>query len=148
MGFIGCHPNIVNLVGAYTKNILNREIYIAIEYCENGSLLAYLRDNRQRYKNFVDPAGEFIADAVITEESFVYPGREGLTTITLMKIAEEVASGMEFLSSKKVIHGDLAAYVNDVNLDPILNQRDYYKEIHIKFNFFVCNNLFALNEYD
>ncbi|CAL8087274.1 unnamed protein product [Orchesella dallaii] len=109
MGFIGCHPNIVNLVGAYTKNIQNREIYIAIEFCANGNLLTYLRDNRQRYRNYVDNDGEFVADAVITEDSFVYPGKEGLTTITLMKWAEEIAFGMEFLSNKKVIHGDLAA---------------------------------------
>ncbi|ODN03810.1 Platelet-derived growth factor receptor beta [Orchesella cincta] len=70
MGFIGSHPNIVNLIGAYTKNIQNREIFIAIEYCENGNVLSYLRDNRQKYRNYVSQDGEIMTDVVITEESF------------------------------------------------------------------------------
>ncbi|ODM91122.1 Receptor-like tyrosine-protein kinase kin-16 [Orchesella cincta] len=45
MCFIGSHTNVVNLVGAYTKKIQSREIYIAIEYCENGNFLSYLRRN-------------------------------------------------------------------------------------------------------
>lgn len=109
MGFIGTHANIVNLVGAHTKNIQNREIYIAIEYCQNGNLLEYLRDNRQYFKNLISPEGTIIEDSDAINDSFVNPVRESLSTITLMKWSQEVASGMEFLSQKKVIHGDLAA---------------------------------------
>lgn len=115
MGFIGTHPNIVNLVGAHTKNIQNREIFIAIEFCENGNLLNYLRDNRHKFTNLVGQEGEydFIKSGLdsVTRESFVSPGKDqqGLNTVTLIKWVYEVATGMEFLSQKKVIHGDLAA---------------------------------------
>lgn len=109
MGFIGTHQNIVNLVGAYTRSIQNREIYICIEFCDNGNVLSYLRNNRNRFTNQVDPNGGFIDNVPITIDSFVYPDRVGLSTLTLMKWAEEVANGMEFLGHKKVIHGDLAA---------------------------------------
>lgn len=115
MGFIGTHSNIVNLVGAHTKNIQNREIFIAIEFCENGNLLNYLRDHRNKFTNLVGQDGDydFISGGLdsITRQSFISPGKDpnGLNTVTLIKWVYEVATGMEFLSNKKVIHGDLAA---------------------------------------
>ena len=75
------HPNIVRLVGACTKNIRKCEVFLATEFCVNGSLSSYLLK------------------------------LNGPTTCTrgLIKWAREIANGLEFLGRNKIIHGDLAA---------------------------------------
>lgn len=60
--YIGKHPNIVSIHGAYTAEILNGIVYVATELCTLGSLEGYLRktetlslsnetSSRDRYAN-------------------------------------------------------------------------------------------------
>ncbi|XP_035709602.1 uncharacterized protein LOC118436188 [Folsomia candida] len=119
MAYIGSHPNICSLVGACTQNIRKREIFIAVEFCTNGSLEHYLRKQRPVFINLVKN------DAIVPQEpkqrnpyenvDAEYGGADmtnnkltPITTQNLIKWSREIANGMEFLGSKKIIHGDLA----------------------------------------
>lgn len=85
---LGSHANVVTLLGCCTE----KEPYLLImEYVMYGKLLAFLRDHRtrQHYYNF-------------SEDS------DALTSRDLTIFAYCVARGMEYLSSKGIIHRDLA----------------------------------------
>lgn len=44
--YLGKHPNIVSIQGAYTAEILNGIVYVATELCSLGSLENYLRKSQ------------------------------------------------------------------------------------------------------
>lgn len=90
MTYIGKHENIVNLVGACTTNIqkselfllkstilynfskiefISEEVYIALEFCENGSLLSFMRTHRHSFLNpsYV-PEGDELAKSPLTRQ--------------------------------------------------------------------------------
>jgi FMS-like tyrosine kinase 1 len=52
MSFIGRHPYIVNLLGACTTDIRKREVFIIVEFCENGSLEKFLKNHRGDFVSF------------------------------------------------------------------------------------------------
>ncbi|CAL8147207.1 unnamed protein product [Orchesella dallaii] len=86
MCFIGENEHITKFLGAYTKEIYRGKVYIVTELCEMGSLQSYL------YK-------------VATNK------RENKTTQynELVRFCKEIASGMNFIAEKGVVHGDLSA---------------------------------------
>src|SRR5271156_5565110 len=43
MCYVGRHEKIVSLIGACTEAIDKREVYLLVEFCENGCLLSYLK---------------------------------------------------------------------------------------------------------
>lgn len=49
LNYIGCHVNIVNLLGACTANLIKGELYVIVEYCQFGSLQQYLYANRGNF---------------------------------------------------------------------------------------------------
>ena len=73
------HPNIVRFYGVYKSA---GETYIVMEYVRHGGLDVFLRDERNR--------------------CYLQPD-------TQIRICTDVAAGMAYLSSRKVIHGDLGA---------------------------------------
>nr|XP_045625733.1 vascular endothelial growth factor receptor 1-like [Procambarus clarkii] len=52
---LGQHLNIVNLLGANTRNIGRGELWILLEYCHHGNLLSFMHRHRQCFINQVDP---------------------------------------------------------------------------------------------
>ncbi len=83
---IGENKHIVNLLGACTRA---GKLSVILEYCPHGSLLTFLRERRDIFeptwfKNEADMGSE-------------------LTFIDLTMVGYQVAKGMDFLSSKKVI---------------------------------------------
>ena len=81
---LGEQPNVVNLVGACTKN---GTLNVLIEYCSNGSLLSYLRSIRD--KDLFVPSWD--KDAI-----------EEASLRDLLQIILQAASGMRFLEEKSV----------------------------------------------
>ncbi|XP_055921707.1 vascular endothelial growth factor receptor 1-like isoform X2 [Eupeodes corollae] len=184
MVHLGQHLNVVNLLGAVTKNIAKREVMVIVEYCRYGNVQNFLLRNRKRFINQINPITDKI-DPTIVEQRFsggdfelnrnsendprsgtragrpnssnylrqsdLYEGHvdscateqtvmttvpEGedqvmsnnsvqpawrsnykpdsteamsINTSDLVSWAFQVARGMDYLSSRKVLHGDLAA---------------------------------------
>ncbi|CAD6999744.1 unnamed protein product [Ceratitis capitata] len=180
---LGPNLNVVNLLGAVTKNIAKRELMVIVEYCRYGNLQNFLLRNRERFINQINPETDKIDPTIIKQRfsdnfelrgnsdndprSGTRPGRpnssgylrqsdlyEGqmdscateqtvmttipedddhilsnnsiqpawrsnykpdsteamtITTTDLVSYAFQVARGMDYLSSRKVLHGDLAA---------------------------------------
>ncbi|KAF8778293.1 Proto-oncogene tyrosine-protein kinase receptor like protein [Argiope bruennichi] len=75
------HPNVIRLLGASTDD--DGQLYIIMEYAEHGSLITYLRKMKSSCTEMNLP--ELIAFAL------------------------QIAKGMEYLASMKVVHRDLAA---------------------------------------
>ncbi|RMC07250.1 hypothetical protein DUI87_16707 [Hirundo rustica rustica] len=135
---IGHHLNIVNLLGACTKN--GGPLMVIVEYCKYGNLSNYLKSKRNLFcPNKGEPTKKDIEPveskkqrlaSVTSSDSFASSGfqedkslsdveedeedaddlyRLPLTMEDLMSYSFQVARGMEFLSSRKCIHRDLAA---------------------------------------
>ncbi|XP_015775536.1 PREDICTED: angiopoietin-1 receptor-like isoform X4 [Acropora digitifera] len=91
MSNIGSHPNLVNLLGACTKD---GNLLVVLEIAENGSLIEFLKKIRSKNENY---EGEGAAVS------------GGLSTDMKLSIALDVAKGMAHLASHRCIHRDLAA---------------------------------------
>ncbi|GLV35679.1 PDGF- and VEGF-receptor related [Carabus blaptoides fortunei] len=177
MVHLGKHLNVVNLLGACTKNVAKRELLVIVEYCRFGNLHNYLLRHRDDFVNQIDPktgniditigaemltrtlsvgsnqsssrAGSVACagvdyrstpnpsfsttdstavctptggeDSLILSNNSVQPEWRSnyrgdykgdvrpISTHDLLCWAFQVARGMEYLASRKVLHGDLAA---------------------------------------
>uniref|UniRef100_A0A452SD34 Vascular endothelial growth factor receptor 1 n=1 Tax=Ursus americanus TaxID=9643 RepID=A0A452SD34_URSAM len=114
---IGHHLNVVNLLGACTKQ--GGPLMVIVEYCKYGNLSNYLKSKRDLF--FLNKVRNFGGekqrlDSVTSSESFASSGfqedkslSDPITMEDLISYSFQVARGMEFLSSRKCIHRDLAA---------------------------------------
>ena len=89
------HPNLVNLLGACTSNSHLNEVYLLLEYCPFGDLKRFLLDHRERF------------EASLQNQ----PGHleSPFNSCLLLTWSYSIARGLEYLSSKQIMHGDLAA---------------------------------------
>ncbi|XP_067136180.1 vascular endothelial growth factor receptor 1-like isoform X2 [Centruroides vittatus] len=55
---LGKHVNILNLLGAVTKNFHRGELMVMVEYCCHGNLRTYLLRHREKFINQLDPITE------------------------------------------------------------------------------------------
>lgn len=141
---LGHHLNIVNLLGAVTKNIVHKDLMLILEFCSLGNLLSFLLVNRLNFEDdlgyyktssedFINEIGKnyFGKQVRFVHKPNVYVGntlfnrKDSCVPITfdtfsniqfrapktsdLLSWAFQCSRGMEYLKSKSVIHGDLAA---------------------------------------
>lgn len=64
---LGRHLNIVNLLGAMTKNLAKGELFVIVEYCEFGNLRHFLLSNRDHFVDQLDPTTGHIDPAKLHE---------------------------------------------------------------------------------
>ena len=54
---LGRHINVVNLLGACTRDLgTKRELYMIVEYCKFGNLQKFIQTHRDVFVNQLDPA--------------------------------------------------------------------------------------------
>ncbi|XP_019731770.1 fibroblast growth factor receptor 1-A-like, partial [Hippocampus comes] len=122
MKMIGRHKNIINLIGACTRD---GPLYVVVEYAARGNLREHLRAHRP-------------PDSEYWRHSAEMP-RGGLDLQDLVSAAYQVGRGMAYLASKKCVHRDLAARnvlvtqdlvmkIADFGLARDVHHLDYYKK--------------------
>jgi len=83
------HLSLVNTLGIPSASELcNGDIWILLEFCPHGDLKTFLIKHREEFKN---------------------SNKDGLNERLFLKWSHSIAKGMEYLSSKRIMHGDLAA---------------------------------------
>ncbi|XP_052067265.1 tyrosine protein-kinase src-1-like [Mytilus californianus] len=83
------HENLVELLGICTDQ---KQIFIITEFMLNGSLLDYMKTKEG--KTCLTISNRAGCYSLIIKQAYIYP---------------QIANGMAFLKSKKIIHRDLAA---------------------------------------
>ncbi|XP_037908371.1 platelet-derived growth factor receptor alpha isoform X3 [Hermetia illucens] len=68
MVHLGQHLNVVNLLGAVTKNIAKREVMVIVEFCRFGNVQNFLLKNRKNFINQINPKTDQIDPSIITKE--------------------------------------------------------------------------------
>jgi serine/threonine protein kinase len=86
---------------------------IGVEYCANGDLLSYLQKRRALFHNFVSGEGHISLSLITSSAGGPYANvvksSGNFTTVELYRWAYQIANGMDYLETKKVLHADLAA---------------------------------------
>lgn len=132
LAYLGPHLNIVNLLGACTRQ---GPLYLITEFCQHGDLLSYLHRNKAAFGQVDTPSrsntdggymdmnkagsGRYVplkelGDAESTLEtghtSKDYQEASSFLTLKdLLSFCYQIAQAMDYLSSRKCVHRDLAA---------------------------------------
>lgn len=128
---IGHHINIINFIGACTEN---GPLYVLVEFAPYGNMRDFLKAQRPQH-NFSSGYETPLHSPVLPMNHETKP----LTYKDLVSFSYQVARGMEYLASKKVIHRDLAARnvlvaedyvlkICDFGLTRNVAQNDYYRK--------------------
>ncbi|CAG7815389.1 unnamed protein product [Allacma fusca] len=97
MAYIGSHPNVVHFIGAVTNRIKERIVYVIVELSPLGNLESFLKSHRTTYVNFV------VNNKIVKTELPYVNVIKRVTTLDFVNWCHQIASGMEYLSKKKVL---------------------------------------------
>ena len=86
--------NLVNMIGACTTDFKSGKIWLLLEYCTHGDMKGFLLRNR---------------DIIIQGLHYQRVPHEILNIRLFLKWSHGICKGMEYLASKNIMHGDLAA---------------------------------------
>ena len=87
------HLNLVNMIGACTAGYKTGRLWLLLEYCPCGDMKHFLNKNRDVFEQ-----------GLLNQDP-----HKSLNIRLFVKWGYGIAKGMDYLSSKKIMHGDLAA---------------------------------------
>lgn len=111
MSVLNPHSNVVNMIGT----VVYPEIMIVVEYCPMGNLKDFLIRHQKIFNVKPQQNISNVPSQIAKCLDQINPNYEAievqvpLKLDTLVEYAIQVAEGMKFLASKKIIHRDLAA---------------------------------------
>ena len=88
------HINLVNMIGACTDEFRNGKLWLLLEHCSHGNMKNFLLRNR---------------DIILKSLHYHRVPHEILNIRLFLKWSHSICRGMEYLASKNIMHGDLAA---------------------------------------
>ena len=88
------HLNLVNMLGACTTELKSGKIWLLLEYCPHGDMKHFLLQNR---------------DVIYQGLHYHRVPHEILNIRLFINWSHGICKGMEYLASKNIMHGDLAA---------------------------------------
>ena len=100
--YMGSHPNIVNVLASCT---IRGDLWVIMEYCDNGCLKTFLSDRR----NLFTPSWSKQSADTLTD----------ICCFDLLKMCEQITKGVMFLHCWNVVHRDLSA--RNILVDANLN---------------------------
>ncbi|OWA55033.1 putative Vascular endothelial growth factor receptor 3 [Hypsibius exemplaris] len=107
----GHHVNIVNILGVVLEG---PRPFLLLEFCSDGSLLAYLKRHKISPPPDKAPEEPKVINPYCTKASIVGPSasallQDSLTPDELVRFCYQISRGMEHLASRFIVHRDLAA---------------------------------------
>lgn len=97
------HPNIIQLLGVCTVG----EPFVMLEYMENGDL------------------NQFLQKQIVVEDSVSMLQEDEVSPLVLLYMTVQVASGMRYLASQRVVHRDIATRNCLVGRDFVVKISDF-----------------------
>jgi len=124
------HLNLVNLLAACTSELVKNEMYLLLEYCPFGDMKKFLVERRDK----------FLASLQNRPGHLESPFNASL----LYSWSYSIAQGLEYLQSKRIMHGDLAARnilvgenfvakISDFGLSKMMYYNQDYKKTKRRF---------------
>ncbi|KAF2903028.1 hypothetical protein ILUMI_03160 [Ignelater luminosus] len=113
MVHLGKHLNVVNLLGACTKNVAKRELLVIVEYCRFGNLHNYLLRHRNSFIDQIDAKTgkiDYTFGADILERSFSVSSNKSKSQSPIVKYA-----ALSFSRSDNPIPNSMADYRGNFN---------------------------------
>ena len=132
---ISLHFNLVNMLGACsTSPDPHQDIWLLLEFCEQGNLKDFLKQYRKEFER------SFSNNPSV---------RSKVQDRLLIQWCYDIVKGMEYLSGKGILHGDLAARnillskgdtknkliarITDFGLSKAMYKNKYYKKIQRQY---------------
>lgn len=100
LAYVGGHNHVVQLCGANTSQLKRGRLYVFLEYCENGSLVKYLRQIKAK-ENFSQESCETLEENT-NENKDSSSCLDPDVSLLFGKWCHSIADGMEYLATKKV----------------------------------------------
>ena len=104
--------DLVNMVGACTTQFKSGKIWLLLEYCPHGDMKTFLLKNKDVISR--DLNDEMVSHEILNARLFI-------------KWSHSICKGMEYLASKKIMHGDLAA--RNILITKLNNDESYLAKI-------------------
>ena len=106
------HLNLVNMTGACTTKFKSGKIWLLLEYFPQGDMKTFLLRNR---------------DAICQDLHYHSIPHEILNMRLFLNWSHGICKGMEYLASKNIMHGDLAA--RNILITKLNNDESYLAKI-------------------